>query len=90
MITNNDVFNKIKKILGDNFKINSTEVKLNSRLAEDLGLDSVELMDAMMLLEDELHVDLTEKKQNEGAFPSTVNELIEFAMERKKISAEDK
>ena len=38
------IFNKVKDILSDYIDMDSNEIKLETRLAEDLGLNSYEFM----------------------------------------------
>ena len=50
------------------------EIKPDSKLAEDLGLDSLELAELSAALEDELGSD----PYTEGLLPETVAELVAF------------
>ena len=56
------VFDKIKKILGKYIDINLEEVTLETRLAEDLGLNSYEFMSIIGEIEEEFDLEVDEKE----------------------------
>ncbi|MGB4201299.1 MAG: acyl carrier protein, partial [Thermotogota bacterium] len=53
MLTKNEVFGQIKKIIVEKFNLEEEEIKLGSSFVEDLGADSLDLVDLVMALEDE-------------------------------------
>ena len=56
------IFNKVKDILSDYIDMDSNEIKLETRLAEDLGLNSYEFMSVIGEIEEELDVELDERE----------------------------
>ena len=56
------VFDKIKKILSKYIDTNLEEVTLETRLAEDLGLNSYEFMSVIGEIEEEFDVELDERE----------------------------
>ncbi|MEN8077465.1 phosphopantetheine-binding protein [Clostridioides difficile] len=56
------IFNKVKEILGKYIDMDSDEIKLETRLAEDLGLNSYEFMSIVGEVEEEFDVELDEKE----------------------------
>ena len=56
------VFDKIKKILSKYIDTNLEEVTLETRLAEDLGLNSYELMSIIGEIEEEFDLEVDEKE----------------------------
>lgn len=56
------IFNKVKDILSDYIDIDSNEIKLETRLAEDLGLNSYEFMSVIGEIEEEFDVELDERE----------------------------
>ena len=56
------IFNKVKDILSDYIDMDSNEIKLETRLAEDLGLNSYEFMSVIGEIEDEFDVELDERE----------------------------
>ncbi|MBP5271951.1 MAG: acyl carrier protein, partial [Clostridia bacterium] len=47
------VFDTIKKLLADQLDIDEEEITMESTLLEDLGADSIELVDLIMSVEEE-------------------------------------
>lgn len=56
------IFNKVKDILSDYIDMYSNEIKLETRLAEDLGLNSYEFMSVIGEIEEEFDVELDERE----------------------------
>lgn len=56
------IFNKVKDILSDYIDMDSNEIKLETRLAEDLGLNSYEFMSVIVEIEEEFDVELDERE----------------------------
>ena len=56
------IFNKVKDILSDYIDMDSNEIKLETRLAEDLGLNSYEFMSVIGEIEEECDVELDERE----------------------------
>lgn len=56
------IFNKVKDILSDYIDMDSNEIKLETRLAEDLGLNSYEFMSVIGEIEEEVDVELDERE----------------------------
>ena len=56
------IFNKVKDILSDYIDMDSNEIKLETRLAEDLGLNSYEFMSVIGEIEEESDVELDERE----------------------------
>ena len=56
------IFNKVKDILSDYIDMDSNEIKLETSLAEDLGLNSYEFMSVIGEIEEEFDVELDERE----------------------------
>lgn len=54
-------FEKIRKILSDFLEIPEEEITLESKLNEDLGADSLDLVDLAMSVEDEFNMELPDE-----------------------------
>ncbi len=61
MISEADILERVKKILSKAFKINSALIHEDANLENDLGLDSIELMDAIGFIEAEFKIKLIKK-----------------------------
>jgi len=57
-MTSDGVFDKVKKILADILQMNEEEIFLGSSLFDELGLESVDLLDLNFRLEKEFGIDI--------------------------------
>lgn len=69
------VFEKIKAILADQLDLDAAEIKMDSRLLEDLGADSLDVVDLVMSIEDEFGIEVTDEAL-EGM--STISDAVKF------------
>lgn len=52
---------KIKKILAHQLNISEDKIKLESKLVEDLGADSLDMVEILMTFEDQLGVTISDE-----------------------------
>ena len=65
MITQDDIFNKIKEVLVEEFEVEPEAVLLEANLFTDLELDSLDAIDLMVTLDKELEIEIeTETMQD--------------------------
>ena len=69
------VFEKVRDILCDQLDVNEEEVTMDSSIAEDLGADSLDVVDLIMSLEDEFDMEVPDE-QVEAI--KTVGDLVRF------------
>ncbi len=69
------VFEKVREILCDQLDLEEDTVTMESSLAEDLGADSLDLVDLLMSLEDEFD---TEIPDEEIENIKTVGNLVKY------------
>ena len=69
------VFEKIKKIIVDQLDVSEEKVKLSSNIQDDLGADSLDVVDLIMSLEDEFSVEIPDD-QVENV--KTVEDIVKF------------
>ena len=55
------VFEKIRAILCEQLELNEDQVTMNSNIAEDLGADSLDVVDLIMSIEDEFGVEVPDE-----------------------------
>ena len=69
------VFEKVKNILADQFDVDEDSITMETDILEDLGADSLDVMDLMMSLGDEfdMEVDVSEIENI-----TTVGALVNF------------
>ncbi len=69
------VAEKIKEILSEQLDIEVEEIALDSDIAEDLGADSLDVVDLIMTLEDEFEVEISDDVIESV---KTVGDLVNF------------
>lgn len=68
-------FDKIKTLLANQLSIKEEKITLASRVQEDLGADSLDVVELLMLLEDEFNISVDE---NEAVNLKTVNDIVKI------------
>lgn len=56
------VFEKVKDIIADQLGIDATEIKMESSFIDDLGADSLDIVELIMALEEEFDIEMPERK----------------------------
>ncbi len=59
------VIDQVKKILSEQFDVDMSELTENTNIEEDLGADSVEVIDLLMSLEDEFQLEIPDEAIDE-------------------------
>ena len=73
------VFEKIKAILSNQFDVEADSITLDTNLVDDLGADSLDLVDMLMSLEDEFNIgevpdEMVEKIRTVGQLVTYIEE----------------
>ena len=55
------VFERLQKILAEQFEIDEDDITLNSDIVDDLGADSLDLVDLVMSIEDEFEIEVPDE-----------------------------
>ena len=69
------MFEKLKSILVEEMNINADEITLDSELTNDLGINSIELADLVMLCEYKFNIEIND--DNIGSFV-TIGDVVEY------------
>lgn len=72
-------FEQIKKITAEQLNVNENEIALETSFVDDLGADSLDLVDLMMALEEEFDIEVTE---DEVENLKTVGDAVDFVKSR--------
>jgi acyl carrier protein len=70
-----DTFSKIKKIVADKLEVKEADIQLNSKLVDDLGSDSLDVIELVMQLEDEFGITISDDDAEKIA---TVQDIVNF------------
>lgn len=68
------VFDKIKSIVADKLSVNVDDITMETTL-EDLGADSLDVVEVIMALEDEFDIEVSDEVAEKI---STVGDLVEY------------
>lgn len=69
------MFDKVKQILIDELQLDESEITLEAELAKDLGINSIELADLIMMCEEQFGVEISEDDANEFV---TVGDVVNY------------
>lgn len=75
------MFEKLKKILVDELSLDPADITLSAELTNDLGINSLELADLVLLCEDEFGLEFNEDDIHKFL---TVGDVVEFLEENAK------
>ena len=84
-MTRTDVFDLVRGRLAELIECDPGDIKLETRLEEDLEADSLDLVELAMALEEELSLEIPDEEL-EGI--RTVGDAVEFVAERVPIDEE--
>ncbi len=70
-----DMLNKITKVIVDKLGVKEDEVKPEATFVDDLGADSLDLVELIMALEDEFDIEIPDE---EAEKLKTVSDAIEY------------
>ena len=71
-----DIFERMQKIIAEQFSVSETEITMETVFTDDLGADSVDLVELVMSMEEEF--DIGEVREEELATLSTVGDCVNF------------
>lgn len=72
------VFEKVKAILSEQFDVEEDSITQDTNMAEDLGADSLDVVDLLMSLEDEFEIEVPDEEIENI---KTVGELVRYIEE---------
>jgi len=69
------VFERVNKVLEDSLGIDADDITIDANLVEDLGADSLDLVEIIMGIEEEFHIDITDSQAEKI---KTVQDIVTF------------
>lgn len=69
------MFEKVRKLIAEQLNMDEEKITMESRVIEDLGADSLDMVEMLMTLEDEFDVRIPEEASNTM---NTVGDLVRF------------
>lgn len=74
-------FEKVRKLLAEQLNINADNIELKSRIIEDLGADSLDVVEMLMVLEDEFNITVSDE---ESLKLKTVGDIVNLIDSKSK------
>ncbi len=71
---------KVKKIIADTLSKNEGEIALDASLTEDLGADSLEIVELAMAMEEEFSIEIPDEDIEKI---STVKDIVDYIAEHR-------
>lgn len=69
------MFEKLKQLLVDELSIDEADITLEAELSGDLGINSIELADLVMLCEDKFGIEINDEDLHKLV---TVSDVVEY------------
>ena len=76
------VFEKVKKIITEQLGIDEKDVKLDSAFIEDLGADSLDIVELIMAMESEFDMEIEDESVEDI---STVEDVVNYIKENADV-----
>ena len=75
------MFEKVKAILAEQLNIKADKIKLESKIVEDLGADSLDVVEMLMSIEDKFSVSVSDE---EAVNLKTVKDIVDLLESKTK------
>lgn len=69
------VFDRVKSVVAEQLGIDAEEIKLESSFVDDLGADSLDIVELIMALEEEFDLEIPDEEAEKIA---TVADIVEY------------
>jgi len=77
---NNEIFESVKEVIIAQLEVDAEKVKMESSLVQDLGADSLDLVEVIMALEEKFELEIEDEDAEKIA---TVEDIIKYIESRK-------
>ena len=74
------VFEKLRTLLSEQFDVEEDEITMESKLTDDLGADSLDVVDLIMAIEDEFQVEILDEDIEKVV---TVGDIVNYINDNK-------
>jgi len=69
------VFEKVKEIIADRLGVDENEIEMDSSLVDNLGADSLDLVELIMAMEEEFDIEIPDEEAEQIV---TVGDAVEY------------
>ena len=81
---NQEIFERVKKIVAEQLEVASDEIKPEANFANDLGADSLDVVELVMALEEEFDIEIPDEAAEQI---DTVGKAVEHISEKVEAPA---
>lgn len=74
------MFEKVKSIIADKLSVNENDITMQTSFIDDLGADSLDIVELIMALEDELDMEIADEDAEKFV---TVGDVVEYIKQHK-------
>ncbi len=74
------VFDRLKKLIADQFNIGEDEITLETNFMDDLNADSIDMTELLMAVEDDFEIEVVD--ENDLMNLKTVGDVVSFISDR--------
>ena len=74
-MSSEDIYNKVKEIIVEQLGVAETAVALDASFIDDLGADSLDIVELIMALEEEFDIEIPDADAEKVV---TVNDVVEY------------
>ena len=71
-----DIFERMQKIIADQFSVNPDDITADTSFEDDLGADSVDLVELVMVMEEEFEIGEIQEEELSGL--KTVGDAVNY------------
>lgn len=83
-MSQDEIFEKVKKIVADHLEVNESEIKAESHYVDDLGADSLDTVELVMALEEEFDTEIPDEDAEKIL---TVQDTVDYIRSHTAASA---
>ena len=76
----NEIFEKVKKIVEEQLGVDSENIKMESTFVDDLSADSLDIVELVMGIEEEFEIEIPD---NDAEKIVTVGDVVEYIKNKK-------
>ncbi len=80
-MTREEIFEQVKEVIADRLGVDPDEIKMESRLIEDLGADSLDNAELVMNLEEKFGIEIPDEDQSKI---QTIEDIVNYIEEKLK------
>lgn len=76
-----EIFSKVKKIVADQLSVNEADVQIDSTFIDDLGADSLDIVELIMAFEEEFEIEIPDDAAEKI---KTVKDAVDYIEKQKQ------